>query len=106
MSWSHARRVALSLSLFMAASAPPALAAEPALDARMQAILAARPSAPTPLAPMDATPCVGGMAGIYPCSNIDLLAFVPVSQFAATSTNSLWGWTDPEDNTDAWRTPT
>lgn len=100
MSWSHARRVALSLSLFMAASAPPALAAAPALDARMQAILAARPSAPTPLAPMDATPCVGGMAGIYPCSNIDLLAFVPVGQFAATSTNSLWGWTDPEDNTE------
>jgi choice-of-anchor B domain-containing protein len=48
------------------------------------------------MAPASNVPCVDGMAGIYPCSNIDLLAFVPVSQFSATSTNSLWGWTDPE----------
>jgi choice-of-anchor B domain-containing protein len=54
----------------------------------------ARPSATTPLAPRHATPCVDGMAGIYPCSNIDLLAFVPLAQFDAGSTNSLWGWTD------------
>lgn len=53
------------------------------------------PSAMSPLAPLHATPCVDGMAGIYPCSNIDLLAFVPVADFSATSTNSLWGWTDP-----------
>jgi choice-of-anchor B domain-containing protein len=50
----------------------------------------------TPMAAMGRTPCVEGMAGIYPCSNIDLLAFVPVAQFSASSTNSLWGWTDPD----------
>jgi choice-of-anchor B domain-containing protein len=48
-----------------------------------------------PMAPAGRTPCVDGMAGIYPCSNMDLLAFVPVAQFTASSTNSLWGWTDP-----------
>jgi len=53
-----------------------------------------------PMAPASRTPCVGGMAGIYPCSNIDLLAFVPVSQFQATTTNSLWGWTDPDSGTE------
>jgi choice-of-anchor B domain-containing protein len=52
--------------------------------------------APDPLAPLHATPCIGGMAGIYPCANIDLLAFVPVVEFAASSTNSLWGWTDAQ----------
>jgi hypothetical protein len=66
----------------------------------MQAIQAARPDAPRPLAPMHATPCIDGMAGIYPCSNIDLLAFVPLAEFAASNTNSLWGWTDPVDATE------
>ena len=51
-----------------------------------------------PMAPATHTLCVDGMAGIYPCPNIDLLAFVPVSQFSATTTNSLWGWTDPQSN--------
>lgn len=64
------------------------------LPAEMRALLAARPASPRPLAPMHATPCVDGMAGAYPCSNIDLLAFVPVSEFSSISTNSLWGWTD------------
>jgi choice-of-anchor B domain-containing protein len=45
---------------------------------------------------LHATPCVGGLAAGYPCSNIDLLSFTPVASFAATSTNSLWGWTDAQ----------
>ncbi|HJT96811.1 MAG TPA: choice-of-anchor B family protein, partial [Rhodanobacteraceae bacterium] len=52
------------------------------------------------LAPMGRTNCVDGMAGNYPCSNIDLLAFVPLAQFQASSTNSLWGWTDPDSGTE------
>jgi choice-of-anchor B domain-containing protein len=79
----------------MVAVMSPAAAAEQTLSPQMRAQLAARPSAPTPLAPRHFTACVDGMADIYPCSNIDLLAFVPVSEFAAASTNSLWGWTDP-----------
>jgi len=35
--------------------------------------------------------------GVYPCSNIDLLEFMPVGGFAASATNSGWGWTDPLD---------
>ena len=80
--------------LSLAASAR---AATPA-DALMQAIEDARPAAPEALAPMHATPCVNGFAGAYPCSNIDLLAFEPVANFGATTTNSLWGWTDPQTN--------
>jgi choice-of-anchor B domain-containing protein len=45
-----------------------------------------------------ATRCVNGMADIYPCSYVDLLAFMPLSQMGtdvATEAANLWGWTDP-----------
>lgn len=42
------------------------------------------------------TPCTGGTAGGYPCSNIDLLSRIPLSNFGnATDGNDSWGWTDP-----------
>ncbi len=44
------------------------------------------------------TPCVGGTAGGYACSNVDLLSFVPLSELTPGGTirmSSLWGWTDP-----------
>ena len=87
------------LLLFASVSLHAATTADDA-DRGMRALAAARPDAPRPLAPMHSTPCVDGMAGIYPCSNIDLLAFVPLAEFTASSTNSLWGWTDPVDNTE------
>jgi len=99
MSISRAASAVLLVS-FTCAAAHAALAPMHDADSEMQAIRAARPSVPRPLAPMHSTPCVDGMAGTYPCSNIDLLAFVPVSEFAATSTNSLWGWTDPDNGTE------
>jgi choice-of-anchor B domain-containing protein len=46
---------------------------------------------------MGATPCVAGMAGIYPCDNVDLMAFMPLSDFSVSYTNDIWGWTDPLD---------
>ena len=46
---------------------------------------------------MPATPCVGGMAGSYPCDNIDLMSFMPVSTFGSSFANDIWGWTDPLD---------
>lgn len=46
---------------------------------------------------MGATPCVGGMAGPYPCENVDLMTFMPLSTFNANSANDIWGWTDPLD---------
>ena len=41
------------------------------------------------------TPCVDGMAGGYPCENIDLLSFMPGSALGGGDMNDVWGWTDP-----------
>jgi choice-of-anchor B domain-containing protein len=42
------------------------------------------------------TPCVNGMAGSYPCSNVDLLSFVPLSAMGGgENTNDIWGWVSP-----------
>lgn len=42
--------------------------------------------------------CVEGFAGIYPCNNIDLMSFMPLSSIGATQSNDeandIWGWTD------------
>jgi len=43
-----------------------------------------------------AVACENGMAGSYPCSGIDLLSFMPLSDFSQTRANDIWGWTDPE----------
>ncbi|HJU39033.1 MAG TPA: choice-of-anchor B family protein [Tahibacter sp.] len=101
MSTALARR--LPSSLLFGFFALPAMAQNPsdgALGPDMQRLIDARPAQPRALAPMHATPCVNGMAGGYPCSNIDLHAFVPVADFGATSTNSLWGWTDAQSGTE------
>jgi choice-of-anchor B domain-containing protein len=39
--------------------------------------------------------CVNGQAGPYPCSDIDLMAFVPHTQMGGGTGNDIWGWTDP-----------
>ena len=46
------------------------------------------------------TPCESGMAGAYPCNGIDLLSFIPASDFGASNSNDSWGWTDPNDGTE------
>lgn len=85
----------LPLLVACALAGPVAAAGPGAPNPLIQAVEAARPAHPRPLAPLHATPCVDGMAATYPCANVDLLSFTPVSAFAASSTNSLWGWTDP-----------
>jgi choice-of-anchor B domain-containing protein len=45
---------------------------------------------------MNGTPCIGGMAGPFPCHNIDLASFLPVSDIGGGTVNDLWGWTDPQ----------
>ncbi len=46
--------------------------------------------------------CSLGFADVYPCSNVDLLAFVSFSDLVGTlspttnEANDIWGWTDPE----------
>lgn len=47
-------------------------------------------------APLGATACVGGMAGPYPCNNVDLMSFLPLNMIGGGGGSSLWGWTDPD----------
>lgn len=44
---------------------------------------------------MSNTPCVGGMAGPFPCRNINLASFLPLSDIGGGTVNDVWGWTDP-----------
>ena len=37
-----------------------------------------------------------GMAGPYPCHNVDLLGYIPANVFGGFTTADIWGWTDPE----------
>ena len=47
--------------------------------------------------------CTDGMAGIFPCDEIDLISFLPVHAMGGGRgawTNDVWGWTDPETGLD------
>ncbi|NND45968.1 MAG: choice-of-anchor B family protein [Xanthomonadales bacterium] len=52
------------------------------------------------LAAQSITSCVGGLAGSYPCSNIDLMAFLPLAQIGGGNGTDIWGWTDPLDGSE------
>jgi hypothetical protein len=43
------------------------------------------------------TPCESGLAGSYPCEDLDLMSYLPFSSLhsGASSGNDSWGWTDP-----------
>lgn len=42
-------------------------------------------------------PCVDGKAGgYYLCENVDLLAFMPITDLGGGEASSSWGWTDPD----------
>ncbi len=43
-----------------------------------------------------AAACIGGMAGPFPCSNVELLSAL---RFCAPA-NDLWGWVDPATGTE------
>jgi choice-of-anchor B domain-containing protein len=63
---------------------------------RVQLALLADRQQPQKLAPMSFTPCANGHAGPYPCENVDLDAFLPLSTIGGGSGNDVWGWTDPQ----------
>lgn len=48
------------------------------------------------LEPVFDAPCTDGMAGPFPCRDVDLLAFLPHSRIGGGNGNDLWGWTDPQ----------
>lgn len=62
------------------------------LTPRMQAFLKDK-EPPQDLQPMGLTECIGGMAGSYPCHNVDLLAFLPLANIGGGNGNDSWGWT-------------
>lgn len=39
--------------------------------------------------------CTDGFAAGYPCSNVDLLSFLPLDAIGGGNGNDIWGWTDP-----------
>jgi len=46
-----------------------------------------------------AADCEEGIASQFSCSNVDLLAFMPIAHYGGgegVSTNDIWGWTHPE----------
>ena len=40
------------------------------------------------------TICTEGMAGTYPCRNIDLMSFLALDDIGGGSANDIWGWKD------------
>ena len=48
------------------------------------------------LEPLSDAPCNEGMAGSFPCHDVDLLSFLPHAWMGGGSGNDIWGWTDPE----------
>ena len=52
--------------------------------------------APVKLEAQPVTPCEGGMAGPYPCRDVELLSVLPHAEIGGGSGNDIWGWTDPE----------
>lgn len=41
-------------------------------------------------------PCVDGQAGYFPCDNINLSSFLPMSAIGGGRGSDVWGWTDPQ----------
>ena len=41
-------------------------------------------------------PCVDGMAGYFPCDNVDLASYLPMSAIGGGRGSDVWGWTDPQ----------
>ena len=58
--------------------------------------LQATAAAIVPTAVLTDAPCLNGRsAATYPCQNIDLLAYLPLSELNSAAANDIWGWTDP-----------
>jgi choice-of-anchor B domain-containing protein len=48
-------------------------------------------------------PCAAGAAGPFPCTGLDLLAYLPIGALGGgpdVDLNDLWGWTDPVTGTE------
>jgi choice-of-anchor B domain-containing protein len=100
--WAVSAALAAGLTV-NAEARPPQPAGEreaKSVEERRRAHLARRstpdPDAVPQLQPLGSTPCVGGMAGPYPCKDVDLMSFLPLGMIGGGGGSSLWGWTDPD----------
>lgn len=95
--------VVLTLVLVLASLVSVAVAHDQeGLQARQAAAFAgvAENAAGQSNAPQSFTPCVQGFAGEFPCSQIDLLSYVPLAELGVSFVNDIWGWTDPATGRD------
>lgn len=89
------RLVSAALISVVLLAAPLAAVESDALTETMRRQLADE-APPEALVPEHEVLCSGGMAGAYPCDNVDLLEFVPLASLGgASGANDIWGWTDP-----------
>ena len=69
----------------------------PAAPTAVMRALEAATKSPQSLAAVSNVSCTGGFADIYPCQNVDLLAFVPLADMGnggqLGGSNDVWGWT-------------
>lgn len=96
----HGRvRRLLAAAVATAALATNVLAADPSPHDVVHARKLADAALAVPLLSQGTTgqvvPCIGGRAGEFPCSNVDLLAHLPLEQIGGGAGNDIWGWTDP-----------
>jgi len=47
------------------------------------------------MTPLSDIPCTAGLAGPFPCHNVDLLSYLPANLFGGFTAADIWGWTDP-----------
>ncbi|MGH2956726.1 MAG: choice-of-anchor B family protein, partial [Solirubrobacterales bacterium] len=92
-------RASLLTIVFLLGIAAPAAASHPPTQHEPQrisiedALMGADLQAQLPLS--SSFECVDGMAGPYPCENVDLEGFVPLPLLGGATGNDIWGWTDP-----------
>jgi choice-of-anchor B domain-containing protein len=53
------------------------------------------PSARVKAAATTAVNCIGGMAGTFPCKDVDLMAYLDTNSAAGITGSDIEGWTDP-----------
>lgn len=71
------------------------------LAQRAPALGLSRPAPPLPGRDTGvAHPCVGGVAEGFPCNNVDLKSYLPLSSLGGGVANDIWGWTDSFDGSE------
>jgi choice-of-anchor B domain-containing protein len=101
MKAARARALVVVLALLVPVAGAPAAGAHDPDDAKAEAFAgrAGSAGATAALAAVSGVPCVDGSAAGYPCENVDLEAFVPLSELGegpGLEGLDIWGWTDPE----------